>query len=658
MRGKIFAKRALSLVIVIATAFSMLPFFSVHNSAAPVMTAEEFVLKLVDCAKNYKTLYVMGGFGSPMTEANKTRYINNYEYNSRPERAAMIKAADEDTFGFDCVCLIKGILWGWCGDKTKTYGGAVYASNGVPDLGTEQIIVYCSDVTTTFDHSKMLPGELLWTDGHVGIYIGDGLAVECTPKWENKVQITACNKTISGYNRRDWKKHGKLPYIDYSSVSAGSHVIHDYKTFVRYEDAHPHHAVYSCSCGKQTVKSDKTSFSSSCAVCLETVRPDMPVLNGIMPEYNDTSPIEFNWTGSGRNTTGYVLFIEKDGGEGFAEYERIPDAVPGLTKFLPAGTYRVFVTAYNSVYTEADGSDILRSDSEKAEFIVYPDTATVNAHEPTCTEDGYTGDVVSVSTGEILVSGSAIPATGHDYAAETTPPSCTEGGFTTYICARCGDNYTADEVPAAGHVMEDGKCTVCGYAEPDAEAHVGSADAAPGCEVRLPVTLEGAPPVKSVAVSDVLFDRDVLRLIGADWSLDGAAIADWDSEQEKGVAALKKESDINGDIFILTFYVCDGAAEGVYTVTLKVAAKTADGSDIVILTEAGGVNVCGVLRGDLNRDGAVTDEDAIYLLGNTLFAEEFPLDQDADFNGDGEITRADAVYLLYFTFFPEEFPLG
>ena len=32
-------------------------------------------------------------------------------------------------------------------------------------------------------------GEMVWMDGHVGIYIGDGLAVECTPSWANKVQI-------------------------------------------------------------------------------------------------------------------------------------------------------------------------------------------------------------------------------------------------------------------------------------------------------------------------------------------------------------------------------------------------------------------------------------------------------------------------------------
>lgn len=47
----------------------------------------------------------------------------------------MINAASADTFGFDCVCLIKGVLWGWHGDKNAVYGGATYTSNGVPDIG-------------------------------------------------------------------------------------------------------------------------------------------------------------------------------------------------------------------------------------------------------------------------------------------------------------------------------------------------------------------------------------------------------------------------------------------------------------------------------------------------------------------------------------------
>ena len=57
------------------------------------MTAKAFVDKAVDIAKNYKTLYVMGCFGAPLTGSNVSRYCNNHSYNKNATRTAMIKAA-------------------------------------------------------------------------------------------------------------------------------------------------------------------------------------------------------------------------------------------------------------------------------------------------------------------------------------------------------------------------------------------------------------------------------------------------------------------------------------------------------------------------------------------------------------------------------------
>lgn len=182
------------------------------------MTNKEFVKKLKDIALNYNTLYVMGCFGAPMTDANKTRYINHNSYNRSFTRKRMIKAATADTFGFDCVCLIKGVLWGWNGDRNAIYGGAKYTSNGVPDIGADTMITKCTELSTDF--SKIEIGEAVWMKGHIGVYIGDGLAVECSPAWKNGVQITACNCTKAGYKRRNWTKHGKLPYIEYVKDTA------------------------------------------------------------------------------------------------------------------------------------------------------------------------------------------------------------------------------------------------------------------------------------------------------------------------------------------------------------------------------------------------------------------------------------------------------
>lgn len=188
-----------------------------------MMKSKSFIEKLIDAAQNHKTLYVMGCFGAPLTASNKKRYTQNHEYNRRAARTKMIQAASADTFGFDCVCLIKGILWGWSGDKSKGYGGATYASAGVPDIGADTMIGRCLGVTTG-NWAGMTPGEALWVPGHIGVYIGDGLAVECSPAFENDVQITAVGNIgkKAGYNTRTWTKHGRLPYVDYSDAGVAA----------------------------------------------------------------------------------------------------------------------------------------------------------------------------------------------------------------------------------------------------------------------------------------------------------------------------------------------------------------------------------------------------------------------------------------------------
>lgn len=184
-----------------------------------MMTARELIRRCTDAAENYKTLYVMGCFGAPLTGKNVERYLNNHEYNRRAERQKLIRAAADKTppvFGFDCVNLIKGVLWGWSGDPSANYGGAKYGSKGVPDVSADGMIKLCGGVTGDF--SGIVPGAAVWLPGHIGLYIGDGLAVECSPKWKNCVQITAVGNLgrKSGYNTRTWTKWGRLPCVSYA----------------------------------------------------------------------------------------------------------------------------------------------------------------------------------------------------------------------------------------------------------------------------------------------------------------------------------------------------------------------------------------------------------------------------------------------------------
>ncbi len=97
---------------------------------------------------------------------------------------------------------------------------------------------------------------------------------------------------------------------------------------------------------------------------------------------------------------------------------------------------------------------------------------------PTCTEGGYTThtcsvcddtytDAQTVAAGHSWVDATCTApktcsvcdltegtALGHDYAEVVTAPTCTEGGYTTYTCGTCNDSYVDDEVDAAGHDYE------------------------------------------------------------------------------------------------------------------------------------------------------------------------------------------------------------
>lgn len=187
------------------------------------MKAKELVAKAVEIAKKYKTVYMWGVFGAPVTESVISAKTKQYPSWYTAEKQALFRSLiGKGYFGFDCVNLIKGILWGWNGDSSKSYGGAVYASNGVPDLNADSFFNKCSGISTDF--SKIEIGEALWVPGHIGIYIGDGLTVECTPKWSNNVQITAVGNigNKAGYNTRTWSKHGKIPYVTYEPADSGA----------------------------------------------------------------------------------------------------------------------------------------------------------------------------------------------------------------------------------------------------------------------------------------------------------------------------------------------------------------------------------------------------------------------------------------------------
>lgn len=181
------------------------------------MTSKEFIAAAKKIATEYKTAYGRGMCGQVISEKSVKEIAKYYPdwYKSHAD----LMASEYGVFGFDCVCLIKSILWGWKGDKNAQFGGAVYLSNGVPDVGTEGMFDLCTEKSKDF--SKIKPGAYLHLQGHAGIYIGDGLAVECTlnkSRTRNGVIISAVGNigTNAKYPSRTWDDWGLLPWVDYA----------------------------------------------------------------------------------------------------------------------------------------------------------------------------------------------------------------------------------------------------------------------------------------------------------------------------------------------------------------------------------------------------------------------------------------------------------
>lgn len=95
-----------------------------------------------------------------------------------------------------------------------------------------------------------------------------------------------------------------------------------------------------------------------------------------------------------------------------------------------------------------------------------------------CEEDGHTAYWTCTVCGklfadenaakEIVLADTVVEKLGHAYKAEVTAPTCTEKGFTTHTCTRCGDAYRDAETAALGHTetvknARPATCTAEGY---------------------------------------------------------------------------------------------------------------------------------------------------------------------------------------------------
>lgn len=170
------------------------------------MNNREFIKKLEAVLSN-RTVYMWGTFGAKVTEALIQGKAKQYPtwYTAAKQRS-LRDLIGRGYFAFDCIGLIKAVLWGWDGSDRTAHGGAEYASNGMPDTNANGYIKTCKNVSSNFNQIEA--GEVVWMPGHIGVYVGNGEVIEATPSWKNGVQRTKLSA-------RKWQKHGFMPQITY-----------------------------------------------------------------------------------------------------------------------------------------------------------------------------------------------------------------------------------------------------------------------------------------------------------------------------------------------------------------------------------------------------------------------------------------------------------
>lgn len=209
-------------------------------------------------------------------------------------------------------------------------------------------------------------------------------------------------------------------------------------------------------------------------------------------------------------------------------------------------------------------------------------------------------------------------------------------------------------------IMPISVITVAAAAE--AQLTINNVSTVPGETVELIATLENAPVVKSMAISNITYDTSKVALTDVEWLCD-AEIKNWNSAQGRGVLTFGENTEANGPVLKMTFRISDVVEDSDVAISCSIILKAMDdyGDEVPVATAVipGKVEIRNEIQGDMDSNEKVNSDDAVYLLYHTLFGkEEYPIKQSGDIDGNGKTNSDDAVYLLYYVLFgEEEYPL-
>lgn len=147
--------------------------------------------------------YVWGTFGHVLTES-----VLDYKIEQYPDIASAEEFIRDNWLNrrtTDCVGLIKS--YGWFDPNTMSIN---YGTNGMPDYNADSMYAAAEANETDYGDMDDMPeiiGLALWKPGHIGVYIGNGYAIEAMGTYYGVVKTE-----VAG---RGWSGWCKIPYIEY-----------------------------------------------------------------------------------------------------------------------------------------------------------------------------------------------------------------------------------------------------------------------------------------------------------------------------------------------------------------------------------------------------------------------------------------------------------
>lgn len=158
-------------------------------------------------ATHVSSKYMWGDYGRTITNTTIEQKAKQYPTRYSANRIAELKKCTNGYWiGCDCAGLIKWCLWTDKGTHDIRYNSKTDRNTGG--------LWNCATKRGTIDTLPEVPGIILYKTGHVGVYIGNGMAVECTlgSYGDGIVQ--------SKVKGRGWTHWLTIPEIDYDFESA------------------------------------------------------------------------------------------------------------------------------------------------------------------------------------------------------------------------------------------------------------------------------------------------------------------------------------------------------------------------------------------------------------------------------------------------------